>query len=179
MIGGPYYCRESSGFGTNLQLYSLRVAWRLLNELKSRQEHLQESRIRERCVVIMDLLGLSLSQLLGQNTPSNSKMVPSPTKMLDNLLINTNMDLNKKQNLKNQFEKFVEFYDACRHFGISKHENIDRLTLNITDDFCELAIEIWDFVCVHSDSDSHASHPVDFNSVREILDDDEEDNINE
>lgn len=173
MTKGLYYYRQSWGIGTNLQLHALRVAWRLLNDLKSKQDPLREGRIKERCVVIVDLLGLSLSQLLGQNYGGDATDLDAPRKLFESFLAKAgaNASVRVPPNLKVRFDKFWGFYDDCRHFGASKHGEVDQLTLESTDAFMDPAIEIWDLVClIEGDG-------LEFASVRLILpaNEDEED----
>jgi len=170
----PYYYRQSWGVGTNLQLHSLRQAWRLWGELQHKKEILKdrESRIRERCVVIVDLLGLSLTQLLGQNFGGTSTKIPPPKCLMSSFLKVVKLSEQDKKDIADKFSDFLSFYDGCRHFGLPKHEKINQLTFEITREFVELAIEIWDLVCSHFRSDCNAA--LNFVSVRDILDDDED-----
>jgi len=171
-----YYYRESWGVGTNLQLHALRQAWRLWEELRSKKDALGLSRMRERCVVIVDLLGLSLSQLLGQNLSSSSEWRVPFLKDLWGRFKDVARIPNKCQTeIDKKFQDFMAFYDDCRHFGISKHEKINKLTAEATAGYIELALDIWDAVCDHFRADDNAA--LEFHSVREILDasEDEED----
>lgn len=172
----PYYYRESWGVGTNLQLHALRQAWRLWEELRTKKDSLSLSRMRERCVVIIDLLGLSLSQLLGQNLSSFSDhRVPSLKDLWGQLMDVARIPSRCKTEIDKKFKKFVLFYDDCRHFGISKHEKINKLTVEATSGFMKLALDIWDVVCDHFRTDDNAA--LEFHSVRDVLDanEDEED----
>lgn len=166
---GLYYYRQSWGIGTNLQLHSLRQAWKLLCDVKSKSKSLRDGRIRERCVVIVDLIGLSLSQLLGQNYASESSSVPSPRHLIELCLSESDLSDESKKRILIKFTDFLSYYDDCRHFGSPKHKKIDTLTLEKTDDFFSLAIEIWNLVCKH--------HDLEFDSIKNILDtnEDEED----
>lgn len=145
----PYYVRESWGIGTNLQLHSLRKAWRCWLDLLSKKDSLNESRRRERCVVIVDFLGLSLSQLLGQNVAVPSKHVPPPQELLPSFLKKTSLPKQQKTSVIKRFKQFLAYYDDCRHFGAPKHVRIDNLSLQNTEAFLNLAIEIWDLVIDH------------------------------
>ena len=172
----PYYYQQSWGVGTNLQLHSLRQAWRLWKELQfKKNDKIKDSRIRERCVVIVDLLGLSLSQLLGQNfSKSNTDKVPPPKSLLESFLNSSDLPKNTESDIRNRFEKFITFYDDIRHFGVSKHDTIDQLTFEETERFINLTIELWDYVCNHYKSKKETS--ICFKSIREIIeitDDDE------
>ena len=169
----PFYCRESGGIGTNLQLHSLREAWRFWQDLQCKKDSLSESRIRERCVVIVALLGLSVSQLLGQNVSINSKDVPAPRTLLQTFLNKTSLPKQRKTSVIKRFNHFLNFYDDCRHFGAPKHERIGRLSLQNTKDFLCLTIEIWDLVLDHYRSGHDAI--LQFRSIFEVLDENEED----
>jgi hypothetical protein len=168
----PYYIRESYGIGTNLQLYSLRQAWRCWQDLTSQKDLVGEGKIRERCVVIVDLLGLSLSQLLGQNTPHTSPRIPAPRKLLPVFLDQTTIPEAQKNSLITRFNDFLNTYDDCRHFGIPKHEKLNNLDLKATESFFNLAIQIWDMVIEHFRAGREDE--VCFQSSREILDESNE-----
>jgi hypothetical protein len=169
----PYYYRESWGVGTNLQLHSLRQAWRLWGDLRQKQGFLKPSRITERCVVIIDLLGLSMSQLLGQNfSRSLEPRIPSLENLWKSFLGVVSLTEEKKESLKHRFQAFLVFYDDCRHFGTAKHDKIDTLTLEATVEYVELALDIWDAVCGHFRTTDNAA--LEFKSVRNILDESEE-----
>lgn len=163
-----YYVRESWGSGTNLQLYALRKAWRTWEELGQRRNDLIESRIRERCVIVVDLLGLSISQLLGQNAPHESVKVEAPRRLLSGLLRRVGCHEGRREDLETGFAEFMSFYDDIRHFGQPKHENLDRLDFATTAAFVDLSIEIWDLII---GSSRQEGHHVDFESIREILTD--------
>ena len=169
----PFYYRESWGIGTNLQLHSLRKAWRCWKDLQSKKDSLGESRIRERCVVTVALLGLSVSQLLGQNVPINSKDMPPPRRLLQIFLNKTSLPKQQKTSVIKRYNRFLDFYDDCRHFGAPKHERIGSLSLQDTEDFLYLAIEIWDLVLDRFRRSHNA--PLQFKSISEILDRNEED----
>lgn len=164
----PYYFRESYGIGTNLQLYSLRQAWRCWKDLSSKKDQLGEGKIRERCVVTVDLLGLSLSQLLGQNASLTSTKIPAPRKLLPAFLNQSAITEPQKNGLINRFNDFLATYDDCRHFGVTKHQKLDNLDLDTTESFVNLSIEIWDIVIGRFRSGREQE--VIFGSIREILD---------
>jgi hypothetical protein len=169
----PYYYRQSWGVGTNLQLHSLRQAWRLWGDLRKRPGLLNPSRITEHCVVIIDLLGLSISQLLGQNFSHSLKgKIPSLENLWKSLLGVVSLQKDKKKSINHRFLEFLAFYDDCRHFGAVKHDKIDTLTIEATAEYVELALDIWDAVCAHFRTTDKAT--LDFNSVRNILDENED-----
>jgi len=173
MTKPPYYYRQSWGIGTNLQLHSLHQAWRLFQELKSKKESLREGRIRERCVIIVDLLGLSLSQLLGQSYTSASARIPPPGKLLESFLCRNDLVNEKKNKIIERFTSFIGFYNDCRHFGASKHVKIDKLTFDIVKDFFSLTIEIWDIICNYAKSKYESI--LEFDTIKNILEYNEDD----
>lgn len=169
----PYYYRQRWGVGTNLQLHSLRQAWRLWKNLQPKKDFLRSSRITERCVVIIDLLGLSISQLLGQNLSSSLKRrVPSLINLWNSFLGMDRLPKEKKKKIDNRFQEFSAFYDDCRHFGVSKHDKMDKLTFEAPAGYVELSLDIWDAVCDYFKASDHAA--LQFRSVRDILDEDED-----
>src|SRR5262245_44739336 len=166
----PYYVRESYGSGTNLQLYSLRKAWQCWHELNPKAA---DGRSRERYVLTVALRGLSLSQLLGQNTLVSRERIPSPSQLLATFLEQIDLEEPQRSGLIARFAVFVDFYDACRHFGPPKHEKLDQLDHATTGSFVELAIEIWDLVLTHFRTGREGS--LDVRSIRELLDEPKED----
>lgn len=149
-----YYChRESWGFNTNLQLCSLLQAWRIWKELESRHGGLSTNREREQCVVVIDLLGLSLSQLLGQNVPGKKEELPAPADLLDMVLNNLPLERSRKNAIKHKFKEFIKDYDACRHFGLPKYETVAKITFEQTGKYVELTLLIWDTVCRNANTD--------------------------
>ena len=87
------YCYlDSSGNieRTNLQLYSLKKAAESWNDLARVSSYPDKSEIedfKERLVFIVNCFGLSLSQLLGQNWPSeNQERIDNPDVLLSNIL---------------------------------------------------------------------------------------------
>jgi len=166
----PYYYRTSPGIGTNLQLYSLRQAWRCWQDLSSKKDQLGEGKIRERCVVTVVLLGISMSQLLGQNTPLTSDTIPPPRRLLQKFLDQTAISNAQKENVIDRFGNFMDMYDDCRHFGPPKHQKLDSLDLKATESFVDLTIEIWDIVLGHFEVGQGI-----FKSICEILNEIKED----
>lgn len=166
----PYYFRTSPGIGSNLQIYSLRQAWRCWQNLSSKKDRLDEGKIRERCVLTVVLLGLSLSQLLGQNTPLNSKSIPPPSKLLPGFLDKTAISDTQKKSLLTRFDNFMDVCNDCRHFGPPKHQKLNNLDFKATESFVNLTIEIWDIVLGHFEVGQGI-----FKSICEILDESNED----
>lgn len=73
------------GEDTNLQIYSLRKAKRDWAELvRDYAKYGDETdNLRERCVFVLATLGLSISQLLGQNDPDVGADVRHPIQIFD------------------------------------------------------------------------------------------------
>jgi len=148
-----YYCHLDSAFNienTNLQLYSLKKAAEEWNELVDLVNEIGIERVdnlKERLVFITNCFGLSLSQLLGQNSPSiNKNRMDPPRKLFPILLKEADSDEMSKKKLKSDFEDFLKFYDAIRHFGKVKHKSIDKLNFDKLEYFKNMTIEIWDIV---------------------------------
>ncbi|MFH1679694.1 MAG: hypothetical protein ABIH26_03510 [Candidatus Eisenbacteria bacterium] len=145
----PLFCHlDSPGLDTNLQFHSLEQARCLFKRFKNEVEAgiLSESRIRERAVFITSALGLSLSQLLGQNVPPRGSRVGSPKELLSDFLETAGTDDAKRANLEQRFGDFIDNYDAIRHFGPPKHEVVAQLDFAKTQEFFFLTREIWNIV---------------------------------
>lgn len=140
-----YYRLDSSGEDTNLQLYSLRQAREYWTELQTDYaEHGERTqRLKERCVFILATLGLSISQLLGQNNPSAGKKVPSPLQIFRDIVATHHLD----PALTTQFERFNHFYNGCRHFGLtttgSGYNRVDQVTFASARDCFEFGMKVW------------------------------------
>lgn len=142
-----YYYIDSDGEDTNLQLYSLKQAklyWASIEHdlLESDQvEH-----FHERCVFVICLIGLSVSQLLGQNNPDPCKRVPPPYEIFESLVDKHGLNAS----LKEQFKEFIDTYDHCRHFGLtndgSRHWQVSQVTLGKTRNLYEFGLLVWDTV---------------------------------
>ncbi len=152
-----YYCRRDSvgsPLSTNLQLHSLKKAQKDWNDLVRLRATLGLNGVRdlaERLAFIVSCLGLSLSQLLGQNSPSPDKdKMDQPGDLLNNILASSPVDRTTRRRLNSTFQEFLSYYDSVRHFGSNKgdkhYQNIDRLTLQELDRFCRMTLEIWDTV---------------------------------
>lgn len=148
-----YYCyRESWGCSTNLQLWSLYVAYKQWQELErfmaeNESERSIESRIREQCVVIISLLGLSVSQLLGQNAPDQNNRVPPPRILLPKVLDRLSVEKRRRDELEEEFRIFIEDYDACRHFGAIKHDIVTAIDMKKTEKYVDLCLSIFNAIC--------------------------------
>ncbi len=152
-----YYCHCSSPTtidDTNLQLYSLEQAAHNWNELaRSIDVYEKVDRIihfREMLVFILNCFGLSLMQLLGQNSPHKRKEVDDPKSLLHAVLNDCNVERDIKKRLGKTFDSFIEYYDAVRHFGESigekQYQIVDKLTLHELNKFRIMTIEIWDII---------------------------------
>lgn len=139
---------------TNLQIYSLQKAaddWNKLVDLIEDHGIDPFDRPKEKLVFILSCLGLSLSQLLGQNCPSPEKeKMDNPGVLLGKILIRARVDQTKRRRLNRTFMEFLSFYGAVRHFGENKNKEnyrtIDQLTLKRLDRFFRMTIEIWDII---------------------------------
>lgn len=142
-----YYFINTSGENTNLQLYSLKQAklyWAALQCDLSSGYGVEY--FHERCVFVICTIGLSVSQLLGQNNPAPSDSVPSPKKIFDALVDRHRLD----PALKLKFKEFIDVYDHCRHFGLtndgSRYSQVSQVTLDKTRTQYEIGILVWDTV---------------------------------
>jgi hypothetical protein len=82
-----YYFIDSNGEDTNLQLYSLKQAklyWADLERDLAESEEVEH--FHERCVFVICTMGLSVSQLLGQNNPQPNERVPPPSTIFNSLV---------------------------------------------------------------------------------------------
>ena len=142
-----YYLIDSNGEDTNLQLYSLKQAklyWAALtNDLAQGRD---VEHFHERCVFIICIIGLSVTQLLGQNNPVPGNRVPSPSKIFESLVDEHQL----AHELKDQFREFVDTYDHCRHFGLtsdgSRHWQVSQVTLEKTRKLYEFGLFVWSTV---------------------------------
>jgi len=148
-----YYCHSDSANNlenTNLQLYSLKKAadeWNELVDIVNKAGVERVDYLKERLAFITNCFGLSLSQLIGQNSSSSNKnRMEQPSKLFPNLLKGTDSDDVTQEKLKSEFEDFLNYYDAIRHFGKVKYKSMDELTLSKPDYFRSMTIEIWNLV---------------------------------
>jgi hypothetical protein len=160
----------------NLQLYSLQQAANGWNELidivtdrgVDRVEHLSE-----RLAFVLSSLGLSLSQLLGQNCPSPERDKMDESGDLLNMVLNlASTDRTTQRRLNRTFRDFLSYYGAVRHFGRNKSEEnyrrMDHLTLRKLDQFRRMTIEIWDVVIAIYRNDK--TNDIDeFRSISEVV----------
>ncbi|TGQ12131.1 MULTISPECIES: hypothetical protein [unclassified Mesorhizobium] len=141
-----YYEVSTDGIYTNLQLYSLVQAQRYWNGLVA--DHLERKDatedLIERCVFIVATLGLSISQLLGQNDPApRAGRIAAPKDIWRRFASRHNVvDVSTVE-----FDQFIDIYDACRHFGVSPddfaHARLEPLDLDATRRWYELAHRVW------------------------------------
>lgn len=166
-----YYCYlESYGAYTNLQLYSLKKAyeeWDALSE-SYRQCGDNTQNLKEKLVFVLSCLGLSLSQLLGQNAVIMKQKLDRPDALLSVFLNESNCGRDKKRLLNRKFDNFIEYYDACRHFGRvegdKQWEKIDSLNFDLVESFMQTALDIWNAVIGH-----HRSEHIETDNIKDIL----------
>lgn len=158
-----YYCRywsPSVEFNdVNLQLFALRKAAENWNDLVSSiGKQGKADQEKEKLVFVLSCLGLSLSQLLGQNNPFFGEYIPEPRKLLSNIMSEKKIDLTERDKFNDSFQEFIKNYDAIRHFGKNeddqKYKIIDELTINKLKKFVLLTVRIWDLVCELHDTDN-------------------------
>jgi hypothetical protein len=169
-----YYCSCSSPAtpeDTNLQLYSLRKAadnWNNLIDSIEKQGIADIDELKEKLVFILNCLGLSLGQLLGQNFSSSDKKRVDDLKILfKNFLDITNVDENVRNHLIIVFNDFLMYYDSLRHFGLIKHPTIDQLNIEKLDQCLSMTINIWDMVIKFAKEDDE--NKIGISSVTEII----------
>lgn len=169
-----YYCRCSSPAtpeDTNLQLYSLRKSadnWNNLVDSIEKQGVADVAELKEKLAFILNSLGLSLGQLLGQNfSSSDEKRVDDLKILFKNFLDRTNVDKNVRSHLTSVFNKFLPYYDSLRHFGLIKHSIIDQLTVEKLDQFRRMTINIWDVVITFAKEND--KNYIGISSVTEII----------
>ena len=134
-----------NGEDTNLQLYSLRKARRNWAKLvRDYAEYGDDTDyLRERCVFVLATLGLSISQLLGQNDPSVGADVRYPIQIFNAFVDAHGLDAD----LKRQFERFNYFYNGCRHFGKTTtgkgYKRIEEVTFPVARECYEFGLTVW------------------------------------
>ncbi|WP_431023944.1 hypothetical protein [Halomonas sp. H5] len=143
-----YYHLDSSGCeDTNLQLYSLKQAKLQWDELERKVSNVGlVSNLHERCVFIIIILGVSISQLLGQNNPYPSNRVPTPKDIFKSLVQKHSLS----DTLISEFENFIDAYNSCRHFGLttdgSRHAQVSKFTYEETLNLYNFGLKVWDVV---------------------------------
>ena len=158
-----YYCRywsPSIEFNdVNLQLYALRKAAENWNDLVfSKRKQGKVDQEKEKLVFILSCLGLSLSQLLGQNNLFFGKCIPEPMALLSKIMAEKGVDRIERNKFNKSFKEFIDNYDAIRHFGQNeddqKYKIVDELTVDKLKIFVRMSVKIWDLVCELHDADS-------------------------
>lgn len=140
-----YYRLDSSGEDTNLQLYSLRQARKYWQKLRADYTDTGEDTedLKERCVFILATLGMSISQLLGQNDPSAGVKVGYPIDIFRKFVNHHSLD----KKLLSDYDKFNKFYNGCRHFGQTTtgggYSRVDELTYDVTTECYAFGLEVW------------------------------------
>ena len=175
-----HFCHlDSSGDleHTNLQFYSLKKAADAWNELLDDVTDAGfdgVDHLRERLTFIVSCLGLSLSQLMGQNCPSpNKEKMDQPGELLSNILNRTSVDRTTKRLLNSTFGDFLKYYGAIRHFGRNlydkNYEMVQKLTISELDRFRQMTIQIWDLVIGIYRQDEENDIDDDVSSVTDIV----------
>jgi hypothetical protein len=140
-----YYRLTTEGEDTNLQLYSFQQAKRYWSELRNDYAKFGENTddLKERCVFVLATLGLSISQLLGQNNPAVKKDAPYPIDLFFEFVDVHGLDLR----LKDEFKRFNYFYNGCRHFGRTTsgkgYQRINELTFQMAKEWYEFGLKVW------------------------------------
>lgn len=143
-----YYIDTNGDEKTNLQLYSLKQAKLYWAALEADLSHnTLTTDIHERCAFIICTIGLSISQLLGQNHPSPEEgRVTRPKAIFDLLVTKHSLDIA----LKEKFKDFIDAYDHCRHFGLtsdnSRHVQVSQITVDKTRELYEFGLHVWQIV---------------------------------
>ena len=175
-----YFCHLDSSKDlehTNLQLYSLKKAADAWNEMLDAISNVglnNVDHLQERLAFIVSCLGLSLSQLLGQNCPSPDKeKIDQPGDLLSNILNRTNADRTTKRLLNSTFKDFLRYYGAIRHFGRNidgrNYEIVQELNISKLDHFRKMTIKIWDIVISIYRQDSENEIDAHISSVADIV----------
>jgi hypothetical protein len=166
-----YYCfLDSNGADTNLQLYSLKKAYEewisLTEDYKYAGERL--GYLKERLVFVISCIGLSLSQLLGQNAVIIKQKLDIPDALLAAFLNESKYDRTKKNLLNRKFGDFIRYYDACRHFGKVEDDKqwklLNSIDYNMVEKFMDTALDIWNAIIGH-----YRSREIDAENIKDIL----------
>ena len=138
----------------NLQLYFLQKAAEDWNDIVHSMNHVQRAEVnnrKEKLVFILCCLAISLSQLLGQNSPSqDAARIDTPRQLLNKFITEHDIDERERENIADQCRKIFDYYDAARHFclnkGNEKHKLIDQLTIEELNQFLHMTIKVWNLV---------------------------------
>jgi hypothetical protein len=144
---GKYYLHDSDGAHTNLQLYSLKKAlecWEEIQDLVQDGKPDGSPQLRERCAFALAAMGLSVSQLLGQNVRDlKEDWVDSPEKVFEALAGHHEFHSGLVEDCK----RFFTAYKDVRHFGRTvsgnRHRAIDDLSLEETRQHMETGRAVW------------------------------------
>jgi len=139
---GKPFCEVSSqapNHLSNLQLFSLRQAFRYRKELQRGNAGLTSHEVTEYLVFIVVCAGTSISQLLGQNAEHSTTgtRVDSPKDLFDRVF-------GKGHSKRAVFRPFIDLYDDCRHFGSPKYPSITALNEAKCEQHLELIVALWD-----------------------------------
>ena len=139
---GKPFCKVSSEephYSSNLQLFSLRQAFRYWKKLENNKATLTRHEVTEYLVFIVVCTGTSISQLLGQNAVhSGTGTRVAPPKCLFDQVFGSG------HSKKGDFDTFIDLYDNCRHFGSPKHPTIASLTEASCEQHLDLVVGLWD-----------------------------------
>ncbi len=164
--GDKPFCEISSEsvYSSNLQLFSLRQAYRYLKELHEKE--CEGSKVTEYLVFIIVCAGTSISQLLGQNVKhsSTSTKVPPPKRLFDEIFGNAHSKAK-------DFEAFIDLYDDCRHFGSPKYPSIKNLTIEKCECHLNLVTTLWDEIVekYRNENDTPQDDLKDFDTVLNLV----------
>lgn len=149
-----FFIRQTGGDSkSNLQLFSLIQAeryWLKAQEIYGKNEK-DTPKLIEYYAFIISCIGLSLTQLLGQNYSGQNKRIPSPVDLFKHVLENAkNMPEKAYKDLDAAFKDLIETYDKCRHFGVAEggkpHRIVAQLTLMKTSAYMQTTYKVWDAV---------------------------------
>lgn len=167
---GYYYNLDSGGAHTNLQLYSLKKAYdewmSLFSDYKRYGENTEY--LKERLAFLVSCLGLSLSQLLGQNPVKIKKKIDRPDMLLATFLNESKYDKRKKTLLNKKFAELITYYDAYRHFGRvgdnKQWKLLNLLNYIMVKRFVRTTLDIWNAVIGH-----RRSGHIEVDDIKDIL----------
>ncbi|MEK6878245.1 MAG: hypothetical protein AABY22_01485 [Nanoarchaeota archaeon] len=138
---------------SNLQLYSLTQAIKYFNEvtIKYNKTGKDSPALIESYVFIISCLGLSISQLLGQNYSKKEKNIPKLGPIFSDILQREKkIKKRRKKIITKNFDDLIYSYNKCRHFGItiddSTHKTILNLTYAKTKKYVKITYFLWDLI---------------------------------
>ena len=152
-----YYVAQTDGDHTNLQLFALMEAKRVWRDAVDYfNAYGEDAGLTEMCVFAIASLGLSVSQLLGQNDPKPVEKV----RMMGDIFPDFAAAYGVVLPTVDQFKKFNNTYNGIRHFGATSrqgegHKRVNDLTFALADELFEIGVRVWYAVVgVHADSES-------------------------